>query len=186
MEKVVHRVIKLEFPYCVEDYWFLTDYYREAGNNLKAFHYLHKAYKSMPSESELIPPMVDILLEQGHTSYAIPFLIRYVAASGWNDTLNEFARNRRFKGKWAQEGIRFLRFQGQRPKEFRHYLFRHYLIRFSVIFMTILCALALFPGMLLFGTKALIGTGIVYAVFLLTIGVKNILIARKRIVPDAR
>jgi tetratricopeptide (TPR) repeat protein len=185
MEKMVHQVIKLEYPYCVEDYWFLTDYYRETGNDLKAFHYLHKAYKSMPSESELIPPMVDILLEQGHTAYAVPFLIRYVYSSGWNDTLNEFARNRRFRGKWAQEGIRFLRFQGQRPREFRHYLFNHYLRKFSIVLVTVLCILFLFPGVLLFGVKAVIGTGLAYGIFLSTLFARHYLTTRKKAVPGA-
>ena len=65
MEKWVQTAIKLEHPYCMEDYWFLADFFREKGQNLKVFHYLHKAYKSMPGEKELIPPMIDILLEQG-------------------------------------------------------------------------------------------------------------------------
>ncbi|MBN1761270.1 MAG: tetratricopeptide repeat protein [Chitinispirillaceae bacterium] len=185
MEKVVHQVIKLEYPFCVEDYWFLTDYYRESGDILKAFHYLNKAYKSMPSETELIPPMVDILLEQGHTSYAIPFLFRYVYSTGWNDTLNEFARHRRFKEKWAQEGFRFLRFQGQRPKEFRQYLFRHYMRRFLIVLITVLAVVSLFPGMLLFGTKALIATVSGYAAFLSFIFIRQYIHSRKKVLPDA-
>jgi hypothetical protein len=56
--------------------------------------------------------------------------------------MNEFARNKRFQGKWAKEGLRFLRFFGQRPKEFRRYIFYHYLERFLLIFMSII-ALAL-------------------------------------------
>jgi len=142
MEAVVREVIKIEQPYCVEDYWFLADYYRDAGRDLEAFHFLKKAFKNVPTEKELIPPMVDILVDRGHIGFSLPFLLHYVGQSGWNDTMNEFARNKRFQGKWAKEGLRFLRFFGQRPKEFRRYIFYHYLERFLLIFMSII-ALAL-------------------------------------------
>jgi len=66
--------------------------------------------------------------------------MHYVSQSGWNETMNDFARHQRFKGKWAQEGMRFLQFQGQRPREFRRHIFtraiEHYLLFFSSIMVT--------------------------------------------------
>ena len=186
MEELVHHVIKLEYPYCLEDYWFLTDFYRETGNDLKAFQYLHKAYKSMPSESELLPPMIDILIEQGHTSFALPFLARYVQSRGWNDTLNEFARDRRFKGKWAQEGMRFLRFQGQRPKEFRQFLYKFYLKRFAFFLITGAAVISLFPLTLLYGFRAFIFITAACGLLLALQLVRHLVINRRKVSPDAR
>ena len=82
--------------------------------------------------------------------------------------------------------MRFLRFQGQRPKEFRQYLFHHYLRRFSIILVTLLCLLALFPGILLFGLRAAIVTASVYAAFLSALLIRHYLTTRKKTVPDAR
>ena len=138
MEKLVFTVIKLERPYCIEDYWFLADYYREQGENLKAFHFLHKAYESMPGERELIPPMVDIMLDAGHVMYSIPFLMRYVEKNGWNDVMNQFARHKRLKERWSREGVRFLRFYGQKSTEFRKYIFLLYLEKFMTLSLAIL------------------------------------------------
>jgi tetratricopeptide (TPR) repeat protein len=130
MEKMVRRVIKLEYPYCIEDYWFLADYYRDVGENLKAFHYLHKAYSCMPGEKDLIPPMLDILLDAGHVMFSVPFMMSYIERSGWNDAMNRFMRHRRLKGKFQQEGLRFLRFYGEKPSEFRNYLFFWYIEKY--------------------------------------------------------
>jgi tetratricopeptide (TPR) repeat protein len=130
MEKMVNRVIKQEYPYCIEDFWFLADYYRDSGDNLRAFHFLHKAYSSMPGEKELIPPMLNILLDAGHVLYSVPFMMRYIERSGWNDTMNQFARHNRLKGKWSQEGLRFLRFYGQDSSQFRRYIFFVYVEKF--------------------------------------------------------
>jgi tetratricopeptide (TPR) repeat protein len=130
MEKMVNRVIRQEYPYCIEDFWFLADYYRDNGDNLKAFHFLHKAYTSMPGEKELIPPMLNILLDEGHVLYSVPFMMRYIERSGWNDTMNQFARHNRLKGKWPQEGLRFLRFYGQDSPRFRRYIFLVYVEKF--------------------------------------------------------
>ena len=146
MEKLVNRVIKQEFPYCIEDFWFLAEYHRDNGDNLKAFHFLHKAFTSMPGEKELIPPMVDILLDTGHVLYSVPFLMSYVERSGWNDTMNQFARHNRLKGKWSQEALRFLRFHGQNPSKYRNYIFLRYFEKFCGIAFSLFlpCALAFF------------------------------------------
>jgi tetratricopeptide (TPR) repeat protein len=143
MEKLVFAVIKLERPYCIEDYWFLADYYREKGENLRAFHFLHKAYETMPGEKELIPPMVDIMLDAGHVRYSVPFLMRYVENNGWNEVMNQFSRHKRLKNKWSREGVRFLRFYGQKPSEFRKYLFLVYFEKFLMLSLALifpLCA----------------------------------------------
>jgi len=171
MEKCVRKVIKLEHPYCIEDYWFLADYYRDNGENLKSFGFLHRAYESMPGEKELIPPMVDIMLDMGHVSFTTPFLMRYVQKSGWNDIMNRFSRHKRLRRKPAQEGVRFLRFYGQSPSEYRKYIFFVYFEKFAVysllllfpflsVFMFFLvgtpgvAAIALFSGSLALGWVA--------------------------------
>jgi len=156
MEKLVNKVIKQEFPYCIEDYWFLADYYRDDGDNLKAFHFLHKAFASMPGEKELIPPMVDILLDAGHVLYSVPFLMSYVERSGWNDTMNQFARHNRLKGKWSQEALRFLRFHGQNPSKYRNYIFLRYFEKFCAIAFGLFLPFALAFFYFLIGLRGLI------------------------------
>jgi len=151
MMEVVNKAIKLEFPFCTEDYWFLADFYRERKQNVKAFHYLRQAYKSMPSEKELLPPMIEILLEEGHTKYSLPMFAAYVQKSGWNDAMSNFTKNRQFRGRFTQEGIRFLRFTGQRPMEYRTYIFNYYLYRYGFIFYLLIVAALLFPASVLFG-----------------------------------
>ncbi len=151
MEEWIGRAISIESPYCMEDYWFLADYYREKGNDLKSLHFLNMAYKSMPSEKELIPPIVDILLDKGHTGFSIPFLLHYVKKSGWNEVMSEFSQHRRLKGKWSQEGLRFLRFFGQKIPDYRKYIFKLYIRRFIIISLTFLMVLSLLPCYLLFG-----------------------------------
>ncbi|MBN1309217.1 MAG: tetratricopeptide repeat protein [Chitinispirillaceae bacterium] len=183
MEAVVHEVIRIEQPYCVEDYWFLADYYREDGRDLEAFHFLKKAYKSMPGEKELIPPMVDILLERGHTGYSIPFLLRYIGQSGWNDTMNDFARHKRLRGKWSQEGIRFLRFHGQRPKEYRRYIFSRYLERFLLLFVSCGVAAALVPVGFIYGMKRVVMTAALYACLLIVYRPIRSFFRRRRTLP---
>ncbi len=138
MEKIVFAVIKQERPYCIEDYWFLADYFREKGENLRAFHFLHKAYKSMPGEKELIPPMVDIMLDAGHVRFSVPFLMHYVENSGWNDVMNQFSRHKRLKNKWSREGVRFLRFYGQKSTEFRSYVFLIYFEKFLMLSLALI------------------------------------------------
>ena len=145
MEKFVHSVIKMERPYCIEDYWFLADYYREKGDNLKAFHFLHRAYESMPGEKELIPPMIDIMLDTGHVLFTTPFLKHYAEKNGWNDIMIEFARHKRLRGKWNQEGVRFLRYYSQKPSDFRKYIFLVYFEKFMIAGL-----LLLFPFLAVF------------------------------------
>lgn len=155
MEKCVNNVIRLEQPYCTEDYWFLADYYREKEQISKSFHFLNKAYKSMPGEKELIPPMVDIMLERGHAGYSLPFLFNYVEDNGWNEVMNEFAHHKRMKSKWAQESIRLLRFFG-RSGDYRDYVFSHYLRRFIIGSAILILLLSTVPLYLLWGISGII------------------------------
>jgi tetratricopeptide (TPR) repeat protein len=132
MEQMVSRVIKQEYPYCIDDYWFLADYYRTKKDNLKAFHYLHKAYTGMPGNKDVIPPMIDIMLETGHMSLTGSLMLRYVERSGWNSTMEQVARHKKLKNRRAQEGLRFLRFYSQNKAKFRNYLFVRYLNNYLV------------------------------------------------------
>jgi tetratricopeptide (TPR) repeat protein len=138
MEKIINNVIKLEKPYCIEEYWFLSDYYRERGDNLKAFHYLNKAYKNMPAEKELIPALAEIMINRGHLLLSIPLLKRYEDLSGWNNIMDQFARNKRLKGKWTQEGFRFLRYYGQGLIDFRKYVLHFYIKKYFIAGMILL------------------------------------------------
>jgi hypothetical protein len=171
MIKVIEKVIKLEYPYCTEDYWFIADYYREKKQNVKAFRYLRLAYKSMPTEKELLPPMIEILLEQGHTKYSLPIFANYVQRSGWTDAMSGFMMNKQFKDRHTQEGMRFLRFTGQRPMEFRTFIFKHYFLRFGFMYYTILVASFLLPASILFGWR---GIGWVAAAYAASLGVIKI------------
>ncbi|MDD5675846.1 MAG: tetratricopeptide repeat protein [Chitinivibrionales bacterium] len=165
MEQVVREVAQEEFPYCTEDYWFLADYYREAGNNRTAFNFLHKAYKNMPGERELIPPMVDILLDEGHLSYLVPYLMRYIERAGWNeDVMEYYGRHSRLKNRAAQEGLRMLRFYGQKGSLFRRYIFKVYLQRYFRTALLGILPLAAALLYLVFALKGLLWLGMGYLV----------------------
>ena len=156
MESVIFHVIEKEKPSCVEEYWFLADYYREQKQDLKALHYLNKAYKVRPAEFDLLPLVIDILIENGHTAFSLAFLRRYVEHAGWNDVMNQFASYPELGDKRIQEGLRFLRFSGCRPVAFYRYIFKKYLVEFTslALFLVLLCAGV--PLWLTFGTNGLI------------------------------
>jgi len=170
MLETVNKVIKLEAPYCTEDYWFLADYYRDKKQNVEAFRYLRLAYDTMPGEKELLPPMIEILLEQGHTKYSLPMFANYVQKSGWTESMSSFAMNEQFRDTHTQEGMRFLRFTGQRPAEFRKFIFKHYFYRFGLIYFTLIAAAFMFPAGLLFGWLGIGAVAVIYGASL--IGVK--------------
>lgn len=155
MEKLVLRVIRQEYPYCMEDYWFLADYFREQGQKVKAFHYLNKAYRCMPGEKDIIPPMAEILFDMGHTSFAVPILKRYIETKGWDTVMRGFTRHKRMKGKWPQEGLRFLQFYGQKPVEFRNFIFGFYVRKFFLVSFYILSAAVFALSYLYFNIKGL-------------------------------
>ena len=153
MEELVQMIIKQEYPYCMEDYWFFADYYLEMGQKLKAFHYLNKAYRCMPGEKDVLPPMAEILLDMGHTSYAVPMLRRYIETKGWDDTMKELSKHKKMKGKWSQEGFRFLQFYAQKPVEFRHFIFGFYVRKFFLLSFYALSALVFILSYLYFNIK---------------------------------
>ena len=163
MIDTINNVIKLEYPHCTEDYWFLADFYRERKQNANAFRCLRLAYNTMPTEKELLPPMIEILLEQGHTKYSLPIFANYVQRSGWTEAMSNFVRNKHFKDRFTQEGIRFLRFTGQRPAAFRKYIFRHYLIRFGFMYYTAVSAALAIPAGILLGWAGVGGVAALYA-----------------------
>jgi hypothetical protein len=78
------------------------------------------------------------MLDMGHVSYTTPFLMRYVEKSGWNDVMTQFARHKRLRRKRVQEGVRFLRFYGQRPTDFRRYVFSVYFEKFAILSLLLL------------------------------------------------
>jgi len=168
MIETVNNVIELERPYCTEDYCFLADYYREEEQNVKAFHYLNRAYKSMPSEKDLLPPMIGILFERGHIKYGMSAFAEFVKKSGgWNDSImRPFMLNKVLRGQFNQEGLRFLRFTGERHVEFRRYIFRHYLSHFAFIYYTVVLCALLFPAAVLFGLQGASGVALFYGISL--------------------
>ena len=96
----------------------------------------------MPGEKEIIPPMAEILLDMGHTSFAVPILKRYIETKGWNDVMRGFSKHTKLQGKWSQEGLRFLQFYGQKPGEFRRFIFGVYVRKFIAIsFFTLMLTL---------------------------------------------
>jgi hypothetical protein len=165
----------------VEDYWFLADYYREEGKNVKAFHYLRKAYRSMPGERELIPPMVDILIDMGHVSLVLPFLKRYVEGKGWNEVMDGFARNKRLKGKWSQESLRFLRFYGQRPRAFREFVFGMYFRKFLAAALIVVVPIILVFALVFFRTTGFFVASSVVLAALVSFKLAQTLIRRERL-----
>ncbi len=165
MLNIINQVIETEYPYCTEEYWFLADYYREKKKNLKAFHYLNKAYKTMPAEKELIPPMIDILLDQGHTNFSQSFLLKYMKKSGWNEIMNQYSTHKKLKGKWSQEGLRLLRFMGQKPIDFRKWIFRLYLIKFLLVTSSIMILSLAIPVVVLFGLTGFLALSSLYSLF---------------------
>jgi len=162
MMDLAYEVIKQESPYCVEDYWFLANYYREQGQSLKSFQFLHKAYKCMPGDKELLPPMIDILLDENHVEFSARFLLDYASRSGWNNTMNAFTRHRRLQGKMAQESLRFLRFYSEKGESFNSYIFYVYLNKiipasvivlfpvFTALFFTLIGRWGIVIGIVLF------------------------------------
>ena len=182
MEHMVNTVIKQETPYCVEDYWFLADYFREQGNNRASFSCLHKAYRTMPGEEELIPPLVDIMLDEGHVSFAIPHLLHYIQKKGWNETAHSYMAHRRLRNKSSQEGLRLLRFFGTRPYEYRRFVFAYYLEHFIIGSLGLITGLAaLYCGVVF--QKTALAAGLLIGFTALTLLWKGALAyARKHII----
>lgn len=180
MESVIFDVIEKEKPSCVEEYWFLADYYREQKQDLKALHYLNKAYKIRPAEYDLLPLIIDILIENGHTTFSLAFLKRYVEHSGWNEVMSQFTSYPELRGKMIQEWLRFLRFSGCRPVAFYRFVFKKYLVEFSGISLFIILVCAGIPVWLTFGTRGVIVLMTSAIVSLATVGFIRFLRMRQK------
>ena len=109
----------------------------------------------MPGEKDIIPPMAEILLDMGHTSFAVPILKRYIETRGWDRIMRGFTRHKRMKGKWSQEGLRFLQFYGQKPVEFRNFIFGFYVRRFLLASFYILSVAVFILSYIYFNIKGL-------------------------------
>jgi hypothetical protein len=75
--------------------------------------------------------------------------------------------------------MRFLRFAGQRPMEFRKYIFNYYLYRFGLMYYTMIAAALCLPIGVLFGWKGVGWIAAAYAASL--IGLKIFRFVRFRI-----
>jgi tetratricopeptide (TPR) repeat protein len=158
MEAMVFRVIEMEEPACIEEYWFLADFYYEEKEYGKSLHYLGKAYKIRPGEHELLPLIIEILLEKNHRRIALRFLARYVEGAGWNEVAARLAGHPELRTPTIQEGLRFLRFQsGDAPTEFNNALFNLFLRKHLIGAGAVVLAAATLPLYLLLGKIGIIG-----------------------------
>jgi tetratricopeptide (TPR) repeat protein len=170
MNTLVNEVIRLERPYCMEDYWFLADYYREIQKNVLSFSYLRLAYESTPGEKEILPPMAETLADTGHVLYAIPILKSYIDSRGWNDMCENIALHKNFKTAAYRQSLMFLKFIGQSPAQFRVDSFKKQLRSFGIllgiigIFLCTLLILAIYipilPIILLTALPTFLVTGL--------------------------
>ena len=155
MMKTVARVIVDGDPSCVEDYWFLADYYKERGKFLTAFEYLRKAYRIRPGEHDFLSLAADILIAHGHARLSLRFLKRYVELAGWNDVMDHIAASPEFRRGRFQEAMRFIRFCGSRQADYRSYIFSEYLKKVLALSAGAVALAAAFPLCVLFGTIGL-------------------------------
>lgn len=166
MEEIISRVIALNDPSCVEDYWFLADYCRGKKEYGKALQYVRKAYRIRPGEYDFLSFIADILIARGHITLSLRFLKRYTEYTGWDDTMDRIASYPALRNSPRQEALRFLRFCGSRPVEYYRHIFSHYLRQ--AIFFTV-CGIFLasvLPLSVLFGMAGF--AGLVSAIVLVT------------------
>lgn len=149
----VNTALLQQSPDNLEEYWFLADYYRDQGENYKSFEYLHKAYKIMPSEHELMPLMAEILIEEGHVKFSYPILLKYVEKNGWNEIMKEFEAHKRLRSKFSRESMHFLRFWSKKSPDYRTFIFNTYLKKFLFFFSCLIVLLLLAPLWMLAGIK---------------------------------
>jgi tetratricopeptide (TPR) repeat protein len=180
MEELVFKVIEMEAPSCAEDYWFLADFYKEKKDNLKSLHYLIKAYKIRPGEYDLLPMIVDILLESKHVRLSLRFLQQYVERMGWNDTMSQIAGHPQLQSPSIQESLRFLRFTGEKPSDFNRYLFMKYIKEFSAAAAGAVLVAATFPVYLLFGKMGLASMASLIIAITVTIAIINVVRRREQ------
>ncbi|HEX2957082.1 MAG TPA: tetratricopeptide repeat protein, partial [Chitinispirillaceae bacterium] len=173
----INTAILNQHPDCVEEYWFLADYYREQGENYKSFQHLHKAYKLMPSENDLMPLMAEILIDEGHIGFSYPILLKYVEKNGWNEIMKEFERHKKFRNKLSREGMHFLRFWSRKSPDYHTFIFNSYLKKFLIIFSTLVVLLLLGPVWMLTGIKGSLA-------LLVLFGITNVIYFNSRLFTD--
>lgn len=160
MEEIAARVTAYDDPSCAEDYWFLADYYREKGNLSKAFGYLHKAYRIRPGEHDLLSMAADILIARGHTGLSLRFLKRYVELTGWNGIMDRIAAYPEMKKGATGEAMRFLRFCGSRPSDYRRHAFSGQFRRAAALSAGAVALAAAFPLSVIFGAAGLLSVAL--------------------------
>ncbi|MBN1131310.1 MAG: tetratricopeptide repeat protein [Chitinispirillaceae bacterium] len=157
MERIALRAVAGNDPSCVEDFWFLADYFREKKAFGRAFHFLHRAYVLRPGENDLIPMMVDVLVAKKHVRLAQPLLQSYVERAGWTPAMDQLAEYPVFRKKRWREGLDFLRFLGGSESEYRRHLFNHQAKRSISFSLMTLLAVTTIPVYVLLGKEGLIG-----------------------------
>jgi tetratricopeptide (TPR) repeat protein len=160
MEEIIAQVIAPDDPSCVEDYWFLADYYREKKEYGKALQYLRKAYRIRPGEHDFLSLAADILIARGHAVLSLKFLKRYVERAGWDDVMDRIAASPQLKNRRLQEALRFFRFCGNCPADYRRHIFAGCLRRALVPSFGAVLLAAAFPIVMLFGRAGLAGSAL--------------------------
>ena len=168
MEEIVSKVIVLNDPSCVEDYWFLADYYRGKKEYLKAFHYVRKAFRIRPGEFDFLSLVADILIARGHTLFSLRFLKRYTEFAGWNETMDRIASYPALRNCQLQESLRFLRFCGSRPLDYYRHIFPRYFKQMIYLAVCGVLMATAFPVSMIFGT---IGLAVIVTITLSAVGV---------------
>jgi tetratricopeptide (TPR) repeat protein len=178
MEGLVAQAIKRDDSSCVEDYWFLADYCNEKGDFPRAIQYLRKAYRIRPGEHDFLSMAAEILIARGHAGLSLRFLKRYVELDGWNDVMEHIAAYPELGRGRLREGVRFLRFCGSTPADFRRHVFSEYLRKTAPFSLGAVGAAAAFPLAVLFGAAGI--AGLTAAALAGTVAVCLVNIQRKR------
>jgi hypothetical protein len=100
---------------------------------------------------------------------------------GWNEVMDGFARHKQLKGKWAQEGLRFLRFYGQKPKAFREFVFGVYLRRFLALAVAVMVPLILLLTLAFFRTTGFLVASSTFAAALISYKFTQVMIRRQKL-----
>jgi tetratricopeptide (TPR) repeat protein len=180
-EELVAQVIRRNDASCVEDYWFLADYWKEKGDFPLALRYLRKAYRIKPGEHDFLSMAADILIARGHTGLSLRFLRRYVELAGWNDLMEHMAAYPELRKGRMREAMRFLRFCGSTPADFHRHVFSRCLRKTTLLSSAAVAAAAAFPLAMLFGAAGAAGlTAVAAGVFSI-----DTVLRRKKIVSSS-
>lgn len=160
MEEIIYSMIRKNDSSCMEEYWYLAEYYKEKNELSKALHCFHRAYAIRPGEHDLLALISEVLIERGHLLPAVRFMKRYIDYAGWNEVTEHLFANPHLRGRRFGEGVRFLRYCGSKPADYYRYLFRRcFLHALTASGFAVLFAAAL-PATLLFGKYGLSAIGV--------------------------